>query len=269
MLYLKLLNYILFPNALLRIPKFRKIQQILNINFIPTNLKNLPENNHPILFSSNKQIEYLRKFEKSQKQTSFMTCSYLIELLKEKFDSKEKFNFLDYGGESIDFYLHFNMQFPNANYFIFNQSEILRQIQEIKKNYYLGKLNILFNEKEIFKINFDFVNFGSTIQYISHYYDLLKDIFKISNKYIFFSGITFYLSKKKNLINTTIVKQINLIPKIIYCYFFNKKSFIQFFKDNNYSKIFERTNSYNVNINFDNFKPDLSEIYYMDILFKK
>ena len=198
-----------------------------------------------------------------------MTYNYLIDLLKEKFNSKEKFNFLDYGGESVDFYLNFKKQFPNANYYIFNQSEILRQIEEIKKNYYLEKLNILFNEKEIFKINFDFVNFGSTIQYISHYYELLKDIFKISNKYIFFSGITFYLSKNKNLINTTIVKQINLIPKIIYCYFFNKKSFAQFFKDNNYSIIFERTNSYNVNINFDNFKPDLSEIYYMDILFKK
>ena len=32
----------------------------------------MPENNHPILFSSNKQIEYLRKFEKSQKQTPVM-----------------------------------------------------------------------------------------------------------------------------------------------------------------------------------------------------
>ena len=56
---------------------------------------------------------------------------------------------------------------------------------------------------------------------------------------------------------------------MIYCYFFNKKTLIQLFFDNNYSLDFKKVNISDDEINFDNFKSDLNETCYMDILFKK
>ena len=40
-----------------------------------------------------------------------MTCPHLMELLLMKFDNNQNFNFLDIGGEKIDFYLSLKKNF--------------------------------------------------------------------------------------------------------------------------------------------------------------
>ena len=114
MIYNFIVNFFLKVDFLLKIPRFRKIIQILNISFIPTNLKKLPALPHPIMFNYNKQHSYINYFLQNKKQISFMTCKDLIEILKSKFGPRDKFNFLDFGAENIDFFLVFKKEFPKA-----------------------------------------------------------------------------------------------------------------------------------------------------------
>ena len=55
-------------------------------------------------------------------------------------DKNHNFNFLDFGGENIDFYLDIN--FKNIDYFVYNKEEVVR-IFEILKSINLENLKIL------------------------------------------------------------------------------------------------------------------------------
>ena len=261
-----LINKIFSLNFILKLPKFRKVVQIFNITFIPTKLKKLPIKPHPIIYSYKNQLKYINFFFEKNKQSSFVNCKDLDEILEKKFKKNKRFKFLDYGGENIDFYMSLKSKFPNIKYYVFNQREIINRMTVINNKFKFKDFNICKNEKDVYKIKYDFINFGSSIQYIQNYEKIILKIQKCSRLFIFFSGITFFSNNEFNK-NCLIAKQINLVPTILYCFFFNKEKFVKLFNNNNYFCEFDRL-SLTDSISFFNFKL-MKNLSYRDILFKR
>ena len=196
-----------------------------------------------------------------------MTYPNFIELLLKKFESSDSFKFLDIGGERIDFFLDLKKNFKGVNYFIFNQETMIEPFYKIKTEFEYKDFNIVDRIEEIFDVHFDFINFGSSIQYFDNYEYLISK-FIDNSKYIFFSGTHLYDSLDKKFEKNIIVKQVNLLPKINFLYLLNRKSFFEIFFKKKFELIFESKN-FTDNINYDNFKSYLNNISYSDFLFKK
>ena len=90
---------------------------------------------------------------------------------------------------------------------------------------------------EIKKYKYDFVNFGSAIQYVNNYKKVLKEIIDVSKKFILFSGTHFYDTFQNEIM---VVKQVNLLPNKFYCYFFHLKKFLSIFENCQFSIIFKK-----------------------------
>tara|TARA_B100000780_G_C21068661_1_gene429869 strand:- start:357 stop:1205 length:849 start_codon:yes stop_codon:yes gene_type:complete len=253
------------------LPKFikNKIKKIFfKYYFLPTNLKSLPKNSYPEKFDYNYQKDLIKKFEVKEKQSSFMSCPHLISLLSTKFSFDQEFSFLDVGGERIDFYLHLKKKFKNIKYYVFNQKNLLDVFFNIKSDFSLEGLNVISNISEIYNNQYDFVNFGASIQYIDNYEEFLNKITSNENKYIFFSAVTNYLSDNENYKKKMVVKQVNVFPQINYLYFLNKDYLYNVLFKQNYILLFEKKNTTDV-INYDNFKNLLKAIEFTDIMFEK
>ena len=274
--YNKYINFLenLFKLKLIYfLPKYlrRKMLKRIVHPFIYTDLKVLPNHNHPIIHSLKEQKIKYKRFQIDKKQGSFMTYPQLLALLESLFDNSKTFSFLDFGGEQIDFYLDLKNKFPYVNYFIYNQSEIIENLKTIKNEYNLKNLNLISEYNEIFNNKYDFINFGSAIQYIKDYKILLNNLINKANRFIFFSATHLYeskIGKQSNYAEKIVAKQVNLIPKILYCYFFNKKEFYDNFLKKNFKLIFEKKNKTD-NINYENFERIVEKINYTDFLFKK
>ncbi|MDA9972820.1 hypothetical protein N9E39_02335, partial [Candidatus Pelagibacter ubique] len=95
----------------------------------------------------------------------------------------------------------------------------------------------------------------------------LKNIFKKKPKFILFSGTSFFYN---NLIknDTIVVKQTNILPNTVYLYFFNLNNFTLFLEKNGY-KLVSLSKNNTANIIYDNFKPFIKRIKYLDLLFVK
>ena len=157
--------------------------------------------------------------------------------------------------------------FSNVKYYIFNLEPVVKVFKEIKLQFNFNDLYIIDNIEEIFNKNFDFVNFGSCVQYFANYENILDKI-SDNSKFIFFSGTTLYSSSDDNLKKNIIVKQMNMLPKIYYLQFFNKKKFYEIFTKKGFNLVFEEKNLTD-NINYDNFKKYLNNVEYTDFLFTK
>mgnify|MGYP000052953772 CR=1 FL=1 len=103
--------------------------------------------------------------------------------------------------------------------FYFDQKKNNEIISEIKKKYLLNDITVLNSLDEIKRNNFHFINLGSVIQYVKDYKFILNSLIDTAPEYIFFTAQTFY-EKKVNKEENIIVKQINILPQINYCYFF-------------------------------------------------
>ena len=245
----------------------KKLLKNQKIRFIPTKLNSLPRNNYPISPNINDQINVINKFSETQKEVTHKTYPKLVNLLEKIYSEDEKFNFLDFGGEEIDQYLILKKKFKNINYFIINKKEINKIYDKLLEKYNYTNLFVLNNINEISKNEYDFVNFGSVLQYIDDYDLVLEKILVKSKKYILISGIHFF--KNDQLKNKYVVKQMNLWPKKPYLYFFNFNHFIKIFKKNNFKIDFENENKSD-EINYNNFDLEkISNTKYTDILFKK
>lgn len=147
-----------------------------------------------------------------------------------------------------------------------NQAKINEDFKFLIKKYNFDNFYIIDKEEDILNFEYDFVNFGSVIQYVPNYKSILNSIFKKTKKYILFSGTIFFEDTQRNDI---IVKQINMWPNKMYSYFINYMTFIQIFKKNNFCIEFEKNNTTN-NINFHNFDfYKFKNIFYKDLFFKK
>tara|TARA_Y100001970_G_scaffold293933_1_gene444781 strand:+ start:11050 stop:11850 length:801 start_codon:yes stop_codon:yes gene_type:complete len=245
----------------------KKISRKLKIYFIPTNYNKLPNNSYQAESDINYQNYLIEKFQKEKKINSFNTFPKIVNLLDEIPINREKnFNFLDFGGENIDFYLDLNKNFRNLNYFVINQNKINDNLIALKDKYNFKNMLVLRNFEEVKKNTYDFVNFGSTIQYIDNYYDILRMTIKLSKKFIFFSGTHFY-SQNNGIKATIVLKQINLLPRKFYCYFFNYKEFLRIFEKNKYSLVFKRLNKSDT-IKYGNLE-NIQNVEYSDLLLSK
>ena len=253
------------------LPKFirRKIKKkFFNYYFLPTALKILPQTNYPQQFYYNHQKDLITKFKLENRQSSFMTCPHLIALLSMKFKNNQEFSFLDIGGEKIDFYLDLKKNFKNIKYYVFNQKNLLDIFLKLKSDFNLEDLNVISEISEIYNNQYDFVNFGSCIQYFNDYEDLLNKITNKENQYIFFSGMPNYTSDNKVFKKDMVIKQINVLPQINHLYFINKEYFYNIFFKKKYILLFEQKNMTD-NVDFSNFKNLLKTTQYTDVLFEK
>ena len=182
-----------------------------------------------------------------------------------KYNEDKDFKFLDIGGENIDFYLILRKKFKNIKYYVYNLKTVLNVLEKIKKKYALNNFFIVNNFSDLDKIEIDFTNFGSSIQYINNYENFLTLAMKIS-KYIFFSGTSFFQSKNIHFTKSIVVKQVNVLPDINYLYFFNKEYFYNILLKNDYKIVFETLNKTD-KINYKNFSALLKKVEYKDVLF--
>ena len=235
--------------------------------FLKTKLKNLPQLNYPEKGNLEYQKKLIEQFDLSKNQSSFMTYPQLIKLLTTKFETNKIFNFLDIGGEKIDFYLNLKKNFKNVKYFLYNQKSITDTFHKIKLEFNYQDFYVIDELNEILNINFDFINLGSCIQYFDNYEDVLKKITK-NSKYIFFSGTHLYDSEESVFEKNIVVKQVNVMPQINFLYFFNRKDFFKIFFEKKYNLEFENKNLTD-KVNYDNFNNHLNNISYSDFLFEK
>tara|TARA_Y100000590_G_C15688621_1_gene1002581 strand:+ start:196 stop:1038 length:843 start_codon:yes stop_codon:yes gene_type:complete len=252
------------------IPNFIKkkyVKKILKFYFLHCKEKNLPSLNYVNEGNDEYQNNLIKKFIKTQKRHSFVTSPNLIQLLLTKFKNSDEFSFLDFGGENIDFYLEINKNFKNVKYFLFNLDSINETFKRIKNKFNFNNLIVINNLEEIYNNRFTFVNFGSSIQYIDKYEEVLDKITD-NSKFIYFSATHLYNSSNKIYSHKIVVKQVNDYPKIHYLYFFNDERFYEIFKKKNFQLIFEKNNPTD-QVNYDNFKNELNNIRYCDFLFQK
>ena len=244
----------------------KKLLKKNNITFIPTNKKTLPIKNYPIQNS----IEYQEKiinFYNNNNYVSFNTYLNLKNLLKDNFKSDETFNFLDFGGDKLDFFLDISKEFKNINYYLINQTKVNEIISTVKDKYNYNNLKVLESIDEVKKYNFDFVYFGSTIQYLKDYEEYINEILPITKKNIFFSATWFFSTNSS--IEKIVVKQLNYLPQEFYLYFINIQPFLKIFQKHNFKIKFEKTND-SYSCSFKNFKDiEIKDIKYSDILFGK
>ena len=259
----KILAYVTNNFFMVKIQK--KIHKIFKIYFVPTNIQTLPKNNYDVKSNFYYQEELIKKFNKTNNLISFNTYPRMPLMLKKLFlNENSKFNFLDFGGENIDFYLYLKKNFKNINYFVHNQKVINQDFIKLKEKYGFENITILENIDEIGNSKYDFINFGSVIQYVENYDQILLKIVRVSKKYIFFSATNFF-SKIFNEKSRIVVRQVNFLPSKLYSYFFHFDNFVKIFITNKFSIVLKEQNA-NKDVNFRNFGSSLGNIIYTDLL---
>ena len=250
----------------------RKIMRMFSVYYVPTNFQKLKESKYTTnshLGMNEKRFSYQEKvihnFSRKNNLVHFNSFPKMVEMLTMLFaDTNLKFNFLDFGGESIDFYLYLKKNFKNIEYFVYNKKEINQDFIKLKKKYKFENITILENFDEMIENKYDFIFFGSVIQYMENYEKALSIATKVAKKYIFFSGTHFFY-KKENYEKRIVVRQVNFLPSKIYCYFFNFNNFLDIFTDNKFTIISKEKNDVG-KVNYNNFGPTLGSITYTNLL---
>lgn len=256
-----MINYILSINFnnFIWLKIIRKISRIFKIYFVKTKYEVLPLNNHPLTNLENIFKQQYSNF-KSRKKL-FNEDIYFH--LKKNFKYNKKIKFLDYGGENIDLYMFLKKKFPKIYITVINQSSLNFHLKKFLKKKKLRNINVLSNKSKLKNMKFDYVNFGSSLQYIQNYEYLLKILLSKNIKFCNVAATSFF--NDKSLSKIFVVKQVNLLPTIMYCYFFNFYNFRLFFKKFGYEIKQQKVNSFK-KIKFKNFN---TEVKHLDILFKK
>ena len=244
----------------------KKLLKNKNFYFIPTKKDKLPKNNYPIQNSIEIQKKLIENYNKNN-QLSFNTFPDLKLILQKKFKPETSFNFLDFGGENLDFYLDISKKFKNINYFLINLPEINQIIIKIKNENNYKNLIIINALDEIKNYDYDFIFFGSSISYVNNYNNLIKKILPNAKKHILFSA-TFFFNGNDSIKNI-VVKQLNYLPKLYYIYFINLDYFVKLFEEYNFKiKFNEKNDTSNFNMKtFEYLK--IKNIKNSNILFSK
>ncbi len=259
------------PKFLIKlIPKFIKKRinkKFFNFYFIPTHHTSLITGNYINSNNYHYQKKLIDNYKQNLQQNSFMTYPDLIQLLLTQFNNNDEMMFLDIGADNIDFFLELNSKFKNINYFFYNIKAVNSIFAKLKHENNYKNLFIIDQIDDVLHKKFNFINFGSSIQYFNNYELILNKASRIGEN-IFFSGTTLFETKNERYNKHIIVKQVNVYPNINYLYFFNKEYFFSLFLNNNFKLLFEKKNRTD-NIEYGNFNKIFKNINYMDFLFKK
>jgi len=262
----KYINNFLLTNLFDKLPKFfsRKIFKIFKIFFVPTNIDELPNINHPSKLSYDLQVKIIGK-SKEDTFKPFISYVKLLELLKNYELKNSLIKFYDFGPSNIDLYLYLSKKIKKLEYIYFDQSQYNEVIENIKKKNDFVNLKIDTDFK-LEKKELDFLYFGSSIQYLKNYKKILETFFKNKPKYIIISQTPFYSSSYST--KDVVLKQINLHPTINFAYLLNYDSFLSFMKKNKYvleEKNFNRVIKF---LNFKNFDKNYKFVDFFDLVFK-
>ena len=237
----------------------RKISRIFKIYFVLSTKNYLPKNNHPLhnlkLLFENQYNNFL--------ENKFNFNKDLFHNLKKHFSKHKKIKILDYGGENLDLYLFLKKKFPKATIIVINQKKLNNVLKNFIKKKKIKNIQVFSDIKKINHIKLDLVYFGSSLQYIKNYEEVLKFLLKKKIKYFCISATSFFYSKKFN--KKIILKQVNLFPYFLYCYSFNYIHINSLFNKYGYKIMNKKFNPYK-KINFRNFSI---KIEYLNIKYKK
>lgn len=265
----KILRAIIKSGIIYFLPKkiARNIIKKIKINYVFSDLKNLPAHNYPININKEFHQKNISTFHKTKVPCSYCSGLYLKSYLSLLFNKKSKIRLLDFGGENIDLYLYIKNHFSNIKYDIVNQGEISTNLKYFKEYYSLNSLKI-FNKIPNLNNKYNFIFLGSVIQYISNWEIVLKELIENNAEYIYITGLVNFQSRKSAFKKEIIAKQINTFPQINFLYFINEIFLIQLFNRSNYQLIFKEKN-FDSNLGYLGFEKKISNIQYSDYLFKK
>jgi hypothetical protein len=237
----------------------RRLSRFNKIFFVPTKKLRLPRGNHPLGNLYSFFDDQLDNFKKNNLDFNLD----LYRVLKKKFKKNSKICLLDYGGENLDLYLFLKKKFSKIKIVIINQPQVNKVLKKIILNKKIKNLSVIENINQANLRSFNFINFGSSLQYINNYEKILIYILKKTKGFFYLSASSFFFNRKfkKNIV----VKQVNLLPSIFYCYIFNFLFIKRLFAKYKYYILFKKQNSYK-KVNFYNFKINIK---YLNILFFK
>jgi len=239
----------------------RKLFKIFKFFFVETELKTLPKTNYPLTVID-KDLEHSKNFiiKDSKPYISYVHLPDLLEVIS---DNKQRIIFFDYGAGNLSLFYYLNRKFKNIEYFFKDQLIVEEKVKKIIENDKIKNLYLSdnFNTQAI-----DLLYFGSSLQYIDDYKNILKSFFKKS-KYILISQTPFF--DNEHYKETIIIKQLNMHPNINYLNLFNFSLFLNFMKKNDYQLIERNVNKVTKFLNFKNFdKNKFKDIDMYDLLFK-
>ena len=237
----------------------RKIARIKRVYFVPISKNILPKKNYPLKNLNNFFRKQLLNFQNKQ----FNFNKNLYKILSLYFKKNSTINLLDYGGENLDLYMYLIKNFPKIQISVLNQPKLSDELKKIIKEKKIAKINVFSNINQIKKKKFNFIFFGSSIQYLRNYEDVIDKLSKNTNKFLYISATSYF--NDKNLKKKLVVKQVNLLPIILYCYIFNFHYFAKMMDRKNFKILFKQKNEFK-KISFNNFE---FKIDHLNILFKK
>ena len=209
-----------------------------------------------------KDLEHSKNFiiKDSRPYISYVHLPDLIEVIS---DNKQRIIFFDYGAGNLSLFYYLNRKFKNIEYFFRDQLIVEEKVKKIIENDKIKNLHLIdnLNSQAI-----DLLYFGSSLQYIDDYKNILKSFFKKS-KYILISQTPFF--DNEHYKETIVLKQLNMHPNINYLNLFNFNFFLNFMKKNDYQLIERNVNKVTKFLNFKNFdKNKFKDINMYDLLFK-
>ena len=256
------INNFLLSSSFNKISPFisRKLFKIFKIFFVETDLKNLPINNYEV--EERLEIELNVASKNNRDDKPHISYPDLLNLLMKLKKENQEFKFCDYGAGNLNLFYYLNLNLKNLYYYFYDQEYNANVVSRYKTKYKISNLYI--HKKETDEI-FDFVYFGSSLQYIKNYKEIIKKF--INSKYILFAQTPFYSEPKS--VESVILKQINMHPKINYLYMFNLGIFVEFMLNNKYKLVNKNLNRVTKFMNFKNFKPVYKNLNMYDLLFEK
>ena len=202
----------ILPNILLKFIIRKK-----KIYFIKSDLNILPSTNYPFEFREQQLDQYFDTIENKKNNLPFNEFPHLALLLKSIFQNKSSFSLLDFGAQFIDNFLFLKKNNPNMIYYYHDQKDNNLAIQKFVEKKKLKDIYVLQNVIENKSINYDFVYFGSVIQYVENYKKANHLSKKLSKYNIGLEIIKTKTYKKKyELYGLYEIREINKRPESIF-----------------------------------------------------
>ena len=239
----------------------RKLFKIFKFFFVETELKALPKINYPLTVID-EDLENSKNF-KIKDSRPYISYVHLPDLLEVISDNKQRIIFFDYGAGNLSLFYYLSRKFKTIEYFFKDQLIIEEKVKKIIEN---EKIKNFYLSDNVITHEIDLLYFGSSLQYIDNYKNVLKSFFKKS-KYILISQTPFFDNELYK--ETIVIKQLNMHPNINYLNLFNFDYFLDFMKKNDYQLIERNVNKVTKFLNFKNFnKNKFKDIDMYDLLFK-